>query len=287
MMKLLSSSSAQTKKTVALITALFVTQSNLPLQADAIPTITTLNGHSFNCDGLNIGFDSKDIFCGGSAATAYKCGSYTFENGLLNGDIDDVETGNTMWTARNVAIRDDILVSFSLSYIDKTTSFEAQKNSSNEDDDAMKCYVTSQSWRKFSAVVYRVDCPWQRDTSESIEIEFGKTGDVAFRSEVPMKSSPGDKIATDYYGVYVWREDGSLTMYFGPQKGHPETVINGKMSDDGVVYLDGYDPSGPCQNDGSEEEMKDVVSELPHGGGMAMVSAVWLPISFLLIKILL
>mmetsp|Transcript_18601 Transcript_18601/g.43092 ORF Transcript_18601/g.43092 Transcript_18601/m.43092 type:complete len:278 (-) Transcript_18601:1905-2738(-) len=203
----------------------------------------SLDGHAFDCGGLLIGFQGVDKIHCMSGGSSTECGVYAYSSdGILSGSSS--LTGP--FVAWDLEKRDGLLVSF-------------------QSDLGVSCNVVSLSWRTYSTQKYMgLKCPIQNENDVSFQdnhFSLGVSGDVALRSPLALTAS-GRRLVRDSYGVYKWfEEDDAIRLYFGPQQGQKLTVIHGKLSPDGKLYVDGYIPPGPCVHDGTSA-LEDV-SQLP------------------------
>ena len=203
---------------------------------------STLDGYAFDCGGILFGFEGTDqVVClNGSEAN---CGNYIYN------EATQVLTGYTSLTgsflAFSMEIQDGNLISF-------------------QSDLGKACHAVSLDWPKYSTVQYLgLKCPAQNEVPnlayETNHFSFGVSGDVALRS--PLEFSSGRRLVRDSYGIYTYGDDESLHIYFGPQQGQPLTVIKGRLTHGGELFLQDYVPPGPCVHDGESAILN--VTQLP------------------------
>lgn len=221
--------------------ALFLTSAVRYIQASSIPS---LDGYAFDCGGVLLGFRGTDQMVCLNGSKQAPCGNYTFS------ESTSVLTGHTSITGSFLAwsmdIQDGVLVSF-------------------QSDLGTSCHAVSLDWPNYSAAKYLgLKCPAQNTipnlSYQDNHFSFGTSGDVALRS--PIKFSSGRQLIRDSYGIYKLQENEQVQLYFGPQGGQPLTVLKGRLTHQGELFIQGFVPPGPCVYDG--ESSIENVTQLPH-----------------------
>lgn len=234
-------------------TALFVLMQALLVDITSA-TPSSLDGYAFHCGLFTIGLGSSGIFCmeeGNDASSLLPCGAYAYnvEKNILQGNSR--LTGH--FQSAHVERVDGLVVSF------RTTQ-------------DLVCSSVSLDWPNYSRSYFLgLTCPKQNVRNveylsfDANHFSFGLSGDVALRSPMVLLSSSsvkkqGPAKIRDLYGVFQWQHDGHIRMYFGPQEGKSTSVIiEGTLSDDGRLFLEGYTPPGPCIHD-ERSRIQDVNS---------------------------
>lgn len=192
----------------------------------------SLDGYAFDCGGLLIGFEGGDrIHCMNGADVP--CGDYSYDGGKL---LSGYSTLTGPFTAWNIDKVDGIVISFS-------------------SDLGVACNAVSLDWRKYSTSRFLgLKCPIQNEVPkvsfQDNHFSLGVSGDVALRSPLKLLAS-GRRLVRDMYGVYRWFDDETIRFYLGPQQSQPLLVLDGRLSANGDLYVEGFQPPGPCTHDGS------------------------------------
>lgn len=160
------------------------------------------------------------------------CGSYSYRGGSLSGAVYGLQ-----WSASSLKIHEGTLYSFGI------------------DSSIVPCIAVAMDYMAYSASSYfGAACPVQNAimhvSYEENHASYGMAGDVAVRSKLEIVRGNGDTIVRDSHGIYKLDATGKLTMMFGEQQGRPAVVLTGWWDSSGV-YVDGYNPPGPCTWDGS------------------------------------
>eukprot|EP00545_Synedropsis_sp_CCMP1620_P000911 CAMPEP_0119012294 /NCGR_PEP_ID=MMETSP1176-20130426/6197_1 /TAXON_ID=265551 /ORGANISM="Synedropsis recta cf, Strain CCMP1620" /LENGTH=305 /DNA_ID=CAMNT_0006965221 /DNA_START=23 /DNA_END=940 /DNA_ORIENTATION=- len=208
-------------------------------------TTTTLDGYAFDCGGVLLGFQGMDQIVCLTGGKKVQCGNYIYS------EFNRVLTGHTFlmgdFLAYSMDIEDSTLVSF-------------------QSDLGMSCHAVSLDWPNYSTSQFLgLKCPTQNmiptQSYEDNHFSLGLSGDVALRSPLEFTSS-GRRLVRDSYGIYQWNgNDESLRIYFGPQQGQPMTVLKGRLTHQGKLFVEGYVPPGPCVHDGASAIIN--ATELP------------------------
>jgi hypothetical protein len=207
---------------------------------------TLLDGYAFDCGGsLLLGFQGVDQIVCLTGGKKVQCGNYMYS------EHRHVLTGRTAlmgdFLAYNMDIQNHTLVSF-------------------QSDIGVSCHAVSLDWPTYSTNQFLgLKCPSQNEiptlSYEDNHFSLGLSGDVALRSPLEFTSS-GRRLVLDLYGIYQWNAlDESLRIYFGPQQGKPLTVLTGRLTHQGQLFVEGYVPPGPCLHDGASALMN--ATELP------------------------
>jgi hypothetical protein len=204
---------------------------------------TDLNGYAFDCGGILLGFRGIDqIIC--LNGKRIPCGDdiYNEKASILTGRTS--LTGSFL--AYSLEVQDGVLVSF-------------------QSDLGITCNAVSLDWPRYSTSEYLgLKCPLQNSipnlSYEDNHFSLGKSGDVALRS--PLEFASGRRLVRDSYGVYQWfAKDEKFRVYFGPQHGQPLTILTGRLTHWGELYIQGFIPPGPCVHDGESTIVN--ATELP------------------------
>ena len=194
---------------------------------------SALNGYAFDCGGLLMGLEGDDqIYC--MNGSVLPCGDYAYdaESAILSG----YSSLTGPFTAWHLDVHDGVLVSF-------------------QSDLGVACNVVSLDWRKYSTRRFLgLKCPVQNKVPsvsfQDNHFSLGVSGDVALRSPLELTAS-GRRLIRDSYGVFQWFQDDTIRFYFGTNPGQQPLLLEGQLTDDGELLVNGFQPPGPCTHDGT------------------------------------
>jgi hypothetical protein len=211
-----------------------------------LPQHESLHGYAFDCAGILIGFSGEsNIHC--MNGVNEPCGQYLWDRDkeVLLGD--SALTGP--FRASSVELRDGLLISF-------------------QSDLDLSCNVVSLDWPRYSFTNFLgIKCPIQNVVPgvsyQDNHFSLGLSGDAALRSSLELVVG-SRHVIRDSYGIFQRSQhNDSLKVYFGPQQGRPLIVIEGRLTEKGKLYMDGYMPPGPCLHDGKSS--MESTKSLPQG----------------------
>ena len=193
----------------------------------------SLAGTAVLCGSSTIGYKgTSTLECASGVGSIETCGSYSYNSDTesLTGTLQGLE-----WTAYDLVWVDGILISY------KTQIAGA----------VSLCNTVALDYESVSPLGSAfMKCPTQNAIPGVSYLDNGytlyPTGGADLRSKFETLSSvTGNTVVNDSFGVYQWFNDGTIKMYFGPQQGRTLQVQIGKLDASGL-YVDEYDPSGPC-----------------------------------------